>query len=301
MQETTTLSKLSALQTAVLKCIVYSDLFDFPLTAEEIHHWLSVPASLEDVTGALHSDPLASMLTHAGAFVTLRGREPVVALRVHRRDTSAIQQRKAVRYGSLIARLPFVRMVAITGSLAADNADEDDDLDYLIVTAPGRVWLTRTMIMAIGRIAALRGVTLCPNYLLAETALALGEHDFYTARELLQMRVVAGQATYQRMLDENAWWRTFLPNVVLEGSVGAMHASPLRNLRRLIEAVLRMPPSDVLERWVYRRKAAELRRTAGGPEAVYDETMCKGHSDAWKHRTQRRLEERMRQLLEGAS
>jgi hypothetical protein len=326
MQDIATSTRLNTLQKGVLECIVYSDLFDFPQTPSEVHRWLSVPATLEDVTAALHSEPLASMLTHAGSYVTLRGREPNVALRVHRRESSALLRRKAERYGRLIARLPFVRMVAITGSLAMDNADEEDDLDYLIVTAHGRVWLTRTMIMAIGRFASLQGVTLCPNYLLAETALALRDHDFYTARELLQMQVVAGEAAYAGMLEANGWWRTFLPNAETpppsplpaggEGESYSVRPEPVEgrgranNLpssagfrkrlfpRRALEWVLGFPPFDLLERWVYTRKAAELRRTAGGPEAVYDETMCKGHFDAWKARTRRRMAERMRQLTE---
>src|SRR5690606_6133029 len=158
----------------------------------------------------------------------------------------------ARRYGGLIARLPFVRMVAVTGSLAVDNADEDDDLDFLIVTAPGRVWLTRAMVMAVGRLASLRGITLCPNDLSAETALELPDRDFYTARELLQMRLIAGTATYIRMLETNAWWRDFLPNAEPDlaghgsGKPDATGSRP-SFLRGASEAFLRLPPFDALE------------------------------------------------------
>ena len=69
------------------------------------------------------------------------------------------------------------------------------------------------MTMVVVRLAALRGVTLCPNYLLAESALALPDRDVYTARELLQMRADrAAQDVYERMLAANAWWRDLLPN-----------------------------------------------------------------------------------------
>jgi hypothetical protein len=144
-------------------------------------------------------------------------------------------------------------------------------------------------------------VTLCPNYLLAETALALPEHDSYTARELLQMRPLAGLATHEHMLKANAWWQNYLPNASPTGhSVVPQHAGALPAghglTRRIAEALLRLPPFDALERWILARKGAELRRQAGGPEAVFDETMCKGHFEAWKEHTRRRLEARLREL-----
>jgi hypothetical protein len=166
------------------------------------------------------------------------------------------------------------------------------------------------MIMAIGRIAAVRGVTLCPNYLLAESVLALSANDYYTARELLQMQPVAGHAVRQRMLDLNAWWRDHLPNAEPAPSPGpedlerrgAVESPPPHDVTRpslprgAAEWLLRLPPFDAAERWVLRHKGAELRRDAGD-EAVFDETVCKGHFDRWRQRTQHRLEERMRQVM----
>jgi hypothetical protein len=301
MQETIASTSLTDLQAAILRTIVYSDLFDFPLTSAEVQRWLSVPATKAEVESTLGEAPLAGLVSRSGSYVTLRGREAVLDLRERRADSSAALQQAAERYGRLIGRLPFVRMVALTGSLAADNADAGDDIDYLIVTAPGRVWTARTMIMAIGRLAALRGVTLCPNYLLSETGLDLRERDSYTARELLQMRPIVGSGTYVRMLAANAWWREFLPNAGSHPPTPSPKSErgpegEVSLPRRAVESLLRLPPFDTLERWILARKGAELRRHASGTEAVFDETMCKGHFDAWKERTRRRLEERMQEL-----
>ena len=208
-------SSLSTIEAAVLECIVYADHFDFPLTLAEVSRWLPSAASRDEVEAALSDVRLASLLSTVPPYVTLRSRETTVQIRERRRVNSGALRTTAEHYGARIGRLPFVRMVAITDSLALDNAEDRDDLDYLIVTAPGRVWVTRAMIMVIGRFASARGVTLCPNFLLAETALALSERDYYTARELLQMQPIYGHEVYNRMLAANAWWRDYLPNASL--------------------------------------------------------------------------------------
>ncbi len=174
MQTATAASALSSLETAVLETVVYSDAFDFPVTVNEIWRWLPVKATLIEVEEVLSGGKLVpDFLTEASPYFTLTSRENLVGLREQRREWSAVLHSTAERYARLISLLPFVHLVAITGSIAAENADEDSDLDYLIVTAPGRVWLARSMTMLVVRLASMRGVTLCPNYLLSESVTVL--------------------------------------------------------------------------------------------------------------------------------
>jgi hypothetical protein len=264
------------LERAALEAIAYSDVFDYPLTAEEVWRFLPAKASRAEVLDALGGSPHVRC---SGAFYTLPGREGLAAIRAQREADSAVLIGRARRYGALIARIPFVRMVAVTGALAAGNASSGDDIDLMLVTRPGRVWLARAMCMAVVRLAALRGLTLCPNFILAEDSLALADQSLYAARELVQMRPLAGFETYSRLLAANPWWRKYLPNAM---PLSAPPAAPERPLvRRLAERALAGRIGDSVEGRVMRRKAAELRREAGdSPEAIFDASMCKGHVDA---------------------
>jgi hypothetical protein len=288
--------ELSSLEYAVLEAIAYADVFDYPVTREEILRALPLRASAAELEAVLSPDgPFEGVVSRVGDSYTLAGREALVEVRRRREAASADLMRQARAFGSLIARLPFVRMVAVTGSLAVDNADTEDDLDYLIVTAPGRVWLARALVTAlVVRMAKLRGLTVCPNYVLSESALALPERDAYTARELLQMRPVAGHDVYGRMLAANAWCRDLLPNWRVVAEVEEEQRSLLA---RLGERLLGGRLGDVIERWLLRRKGGELRREAGdNSEAVFDETVCKGHFDAHRARLQTELASRLRSL-----
>jgi hypothetical protein len=289
---TATVTALSVLERAVIESVAYSDVFDYPLTLEEICRGLPIVASSADVAAAL--EVARDFVSGVDSYHALAGREALVETRARRAEASRTLMRRANSYGRLIARVPFVRMVAVTGSLAVDNAEDGDDVDYLIVTAPGRVWLARALTMAVVRLAALRGLTLCPNYLLAETALALPERDPYTARELLQMRPIAGYAVYSRMLAANAWCTDLLPNWQPDA------AQPDERpglLKRLGEAALGGRLGDALERWFLHRKGRELSARAGANgETVFNEDVCKGHFDAHRARLEAELALRLTRL-----
>jgi hypothetical protein len=293
--ETIATRRLTTLEQAIIECVVYSDVFDFAVTPAEIHSALPIKSTLAEVESALASEQLeGELLTRIHPYVMLCGREDLVLIRERRAQSSLRLRRRAERYGRLIARLPFVRMVALTGSLAVESAEAGDDIDYLIVTAPGRVWLTRALTMVVVRVAALRGVTLCPNYLLSESALTLPDRDYYTARELLQMAPLAGGDVYAKMLAANAWWRDYLPNAQPSADIEPVSRSWLT---AAAEALLRTPAGTWLDRALLRRKGDELRRQApGNVEVVFDETMCKGHFEGHRERTQARIAERLQSL-----
>lgn len=268
---------------AAVATVAYSDLFDYPLTAEEIHRYLTgVSASRRAVEELLADGCLTPRrLERIGAYYVLPGRAPIVAIRQRRAVAAPALWARALHYGAQIAALPFVRMVAVTGALAVDNSDPGDDLDYLIVTAPDRLWLCRAIIVGLARLARRRGDVICPNYMLSERALTLDARSLYTAREVAQMVPLAGLAIYHRLRQLNAWVSDYLPNAA--GAPRTLCVPELfsARLRSILEALLRTPPAGVLERWEMRRKiyklTAEYAASTASDEVGFGPDYCKGH------------------------
>src|SRR6266702_3468362 len=202
------------LEQAVVRTVVYADVFDYPLQAAEIHRYLHGVAASWDATATALARCCArgNVLSQRDGFYTLAGREALVDLRRRRAVQAERLWPTAVKYGHAIAGLPFVRMVAVTGSLAWDNVNDAGDIDYLIVTEAGRLWLCRWLIAALVRLARLGGVRLCANYVLSTRALALEDRNLYVAYELARMTPIAGRGTYRRMRRANAWSEAYLPN-----------------------------------------------------------------------------------------
>ena len=267
----------AALERAIVHAVAYADVFDYPLTADEIHRYLvGVPASRGIVRGLL-SGAKPKELARTGRYFTLVGREAAVETRRARAASAADYWRRAVRYGHTISNLPFVRMVAVTGGLAMDNMS-DGDIDYLVITEPGRLWLCRAMIVGLVKLAAIKGTELCPNYFLSERALVLDERNLFTAHEVTQMVPLAGMPTYQRMRDLNRWTDAFLPNASGAPRRIASAEPKSQRARRLVERTLKSRVCTPLERWEMSRKIRKLgTRGNGHAEAAFGPDWCKGH------------------------
>jgi len=284
-----------SLDDAILQTVAYADVFDYPLTGDEIHRYLiGLPTSrgtLRSLLGNGHLVP--NLLSHSGRYFTLVGRETTIDTRKSRAAVSSDLWRKAVHYGRIIGNLPFVRMVAVTGALAMDNV-ADGDVDYLIVTEAERLWVCRALVVGIVKVAARRGVTLCPNYFLSERALVLEERNLFTAHEVAQMVPLTGLDTYERLRQLNRWTETFLPNASGPPRRIAPATPHWRRTRRTAERVLRTSLGGRLEHWEMQRKVRKLgAQSVDHAEAAFDVDWCKGHFGDHGQYTLERFAKRM--------
>jgi len=293
-------SEAACLAHAILNTLVYADIFDYPLTADQILRYLTgMRGAPESICEALDNLIDEKVVSRVGQFTMLAGREGIASRRLERQQTAARLWPKAVEFGRIIAHLPFVRMAAVTGSLAMNNIDEDGDIDYLIVTAPGHLWLCRLLVLGVVRLASWRGVRLCPNYLVSESVLELPDHNLYTAHEFAQMVPLFGLDVYQRMLSVNPWVQDFLPNTDGQSPTIRIDAEPepTSGLRSLLESVLKTAPGVWLGKWEMERKIKRLsRENEGNSEAVFNADLCKGHSRRHGQHTQASLNERLQRL-----
>ncbi|MGZ9167219.1 MAG: hypothetical protein ACXW4U_18770 [Anaerolineales bacterium] len=280
---------------SVLHTLAYADIFDYPLTASEVHRYLTAAkASREEVARVLLD---ASLFAQVDDYFTLRGREHIVETRKRRAIIAAQLWPKAVRYGRMIAMLPFVRMVAVTGSLAMKNADEGNDVDYMIVTAPNRLWTCRALSLLLARLANLEGVNLCPNYLVTTNALELKERSLYVAHELAQMIPLAGMKTYREIRRLNLWIHDYLPNALMEPEMLQLVRREETNsfIQRTLEIISGIPFFSGLEKWEMNRKIARLTREQSSSfESYFSADVCKGHVDRHGQKTEDVLMKKLR-------
>jgi len=270
---------MTPLEIAVLRTLLYADIFQCPLTFDELHRYLihDRPINRNKLQSVLQqSHALVHILWQRDGYLGLREHEAYLQLRQKREQYTAKMWERATRYGRWLGCLPFVRMVALTGALAVRNPSQtDDDYDYILVTEPGRVWLARAFAVLLVRLMRLRGVILCPNYVLAKDRLVQEQRDLYVAHEIMQMVPIYGGVLYGEMLQANRWTRDYLPNAQ---PYPGPNDVPSR-LKRIAEWLLSGVLGNWLERWEYRRKMQKFQREmhAADDAARVDESQVKGH------------------------
>jgi hypothetical protein len=219
---------------AILKTLAYADVFDYPLTAREI--WklaidcpqiklANVDATLKAMGGKLN------LIGRDGLYFFWKKRRGLVALREKRQNWSRKKMRIAQRVANWLKWVPWVKMVAVTGSLAILNSDRADDIDILIVSARKRLWLTRLLVTALVELTGKRRRPpkradlwggefkdkICLNMFLDEDHLTVAkkEQDLFSAHEVCQMRPLWNRdKTYEKFLYVNRWVRKYLPNAI---------------------------------------------------------------------------------------
>jgi len=276
----------SDLERAILEALAYSDIFEYPLRLDELHRYLPMRADIKQISGVLES-LLNGRVGQRGGFYFLAGSEEIVDIRRQREARSRSLLPLALSFGRALGFLPFVRMVALTGSLAVMNVSKAADFDYMLVTVRGRVWTARAFTLAFNRFTRLFGHTLCPNLVVSENALKWPLHDLYSARELCQMIPATGMDVYDRLIKANEWAKEFLPNAWQTSEVSESSEVSTSILQRTLEPPLRGKLGDKLESWEMGRKIARFSEQEGfGEETVFNAEVCQGnfhHHRKWTH------------------
>lgn len=318
----------------ILEALAYSDVFEYPLHLEELHRYLPVRADVEELQAALES--ASNLIQSTEGYYFLAGRAGIVEIRKRREERSRKLLPRALKYGHILGSLPFVRMAALTGSLAVMNVSEDADFDYMLVAAQGRVWTARAFALAFNRCVRTFGHAVCPNLIVSDSALEWPRRDLYSARELCQMIPITGMDVYRRLMKANEWVKEFLPNAfhASEANVGesaaktrhrehgerrvlqsfsmrsaantpfrskANHQSArnpfLRAIQSHVEFLLRGRVGDRLESWEMTRKIARFSRQEGfGEETVFTAEVCQGNFHHHRKRTHEAFQNRLESL-----
>ena len=142
------LKKASAAQSAVLRTVLYFDLFEHPLTEKEIYNLIRTrQQTSSEVSLALRELCKDGLLHCQEGFYFLPGKNASINRRLKGEAHAAVSLKTAMKFSKRIAKFPYVRGISLSGSISKNFMDNQSDIDYFIVTAPERMWVARTLLI----------------------------------------------------------------------------------------------------------------------------------------------------------
>jgi hypothetical protein len=199
---------------SIIKALAYFDIFNYPLTLEEIHHFLDQPVDIDDVLLALQQLVDDNRVFRLGSFYSLQPDQALRSRRTNGNHKAGSLLNTGYKVGGFLYQFPFVRGIGISGSLSKNFADQDTDIDFFIITSANRLWIARTLMHLFKKLTFITGHQhwYCMNYFIDEAALRIDEQNIFTATELITLIPVCGNGTMDRFYDQNNWTNTYFPN-----------------------------------------------------------------------------------------
>jgi hypothetical protein len=231
-------SEHSALEKHIIKTLLYFDIFHYPLKREEVFQFLGMNSVNQgDIDTSLKNLTANNFLHEKEAYFGFDAGDANAIRRTKGNALAAEYIPLAQKQAGLIASFPFVRAVLASGSLSKNYMDEKSDLDFFIITAPGRLWIARTLLVLYKRVFLFNSHRLfCANYFVDEDHLEIEEKNQFTATELATVLPLYNHGLYDKLIADNNWLKKFFPN--FKPRQTAHESRKPENLKKLTENLL---------------------------------------------------------------
>lgn len=209
--------QLSAVHKSIIKALLYYDIFNYPLTKEEIFYNSCVNTlSREEFYKQIDFLNENGLVHFNDPFYQIEKNPDLIARRKKGNQLAREKLKTAIRVSNFIGYFPFIRAVYLSGSISKGFMEEKSDIDYFVITEPNRLWVARFLLVFFRRVFLFNShKNFCINYFIDSKSLEIEEKNIYTATELATLIPVYDINLYQKFNDSNNWVYSFLPNIQL--------------------------------------------------------------------------------------
>lgn len=207
----------------LVNAVLYSDIFGYALTREELFRYAVGKCSVKDLHAFMKDPP--NFICCEDGFICLKINSQNINLRKNRRQINNKKLEIAKKIARILSFIPSIRFIGLSGSVAMQNADSSDDIDFFIITESHSIWKTRLLTTLIVKLLGKKREKnhtdfdnkICLNMFMSNDNLKLSNdrQDLYTAHEVVQLiPLIDKNNTYKYFLSENKWIHNFLPNAM---------------------------------------------------------------------------------------
>jgi len=327
---------MNLLQKSILSTIAYYDTLDYPLTSFEVFKYLVNPLhvasfykpqsievdkftlhqgygagfskiSLVSIRKNLNSREMKKFIDEKNGFYFLKNRTEVIRTRIDRQKIADQKWKKAKKIIRWLQIVPYLRMVAVSGSLALNNTQEESDIDILVIVRAGRIWLARFFVTVLLQLIGKRRHKkftkdrICLNHYITNKSLEIKFRSLYNAQtyahmipvlETEQAHLPMRQGIYNKFQKANRWIKDYLvfwPEIEVKHFKTLLASSSLISIARAGEICLNNWFGDLLEKLSRKLQKSSIEKDPlthkKGGRITTDDTQLEFHPESPERKT----------------
>jgi hypothetical protein len=273
----------------VYKIISWFDVFDYPLTHEEITKFTNLPEkTIKKEIKILLSDKI----NYYNDYYFLKGRKSSIEQRQKNLKNSKKLIKKINKWQFLFRITPFIKMTAICNTLALNNANETSDIDLFIITKKGRIFIARTIITFLSSVLGLRRhgekikERFCLSFFITENVLnfkkiMIDKNDIYLAYWITTLKPLFGFDTYQKFIEINKTWTKNFFRMPDTNNFKKTYTS-ISKIQDILEYFLKGKIGDLIEKklehWQIARAKKKITHLDQRASIIISKNMLKFHN-----------------------
>lgn len=212
---------------SVVKTIAYFDIFDHPLTRQELYRFLwqaERGEAFEPFLRKLDVLITENMLEERHGYLFSPGREHIVETRERRVWYVEQKMRIAQRAAKKFRWVPFCRAMFVCNQIEV-GVTKESDIDVFVVVRAGRIWITRLLVTIVATLFGFRrsgahvANHICLSFYCADDALDFDAIRIETLPDVYQaywidqlIPVYDPERVHADIQAQNVWQRELLPN-----------------------------------------------------------------------------------------
>jgi len=233
-----------------LAALFYFKIFSHPLNIQELHQFCQLKnQNIEELKVFMEEGVTNGFLYKIDGYYLLENKPEWITQRHENEVRARHFLSKTRRIVHLMRRFPFVEGIFLSGSTSKGVVPKDGDVDYFIMTKPGRLWLTRTMLVMFKKLFLLNSHRyFCINYLIDTDHLEIEEKNRFTATEIATLLPVFNTNYYQVFWHTNQWIQTYYPNAQLRQAMIDTEM-PSSKIKSILEKLFSGSLGEQLDMW----------------------------------------------------
>jgi len=250
---------MTVTQKAILRTLLYFDIFSHPLNKSELFRLIGIRPDWEEFEQSLGELLTLNLVGNESNYFFIVNGGSSIQERIKKLDRSEKYHRISHFISRLISYHPFVKGILVSGSLSKSSFSRKDDIDFFVITEPGRLWVCRTILMLFKKIFLLNSKKyFCINYFIDTESLKIQDKNIFTATEIAFLIPHRNAELCGKFFAANDWIHTFFPNLTIDLTGCREASSPF--LKRFLERLLRGKTGERLDSYfmeLYRKRSGK--------------------------------------------